>query len=124
MNSVARLGWIQIDCGDPVELVQFWSEVLGQPIEEDEDAEVPPRYMGLEAPPGHPRISFQRVPEGKVGKNRVHLDVLTDDLEDGTTRIVALGGSKIDEQPLLDLGYTYRRMRDPEGNEFCLIQDG
>ncbi|MEX2274861.1 MAG: hypothetical protein WEA10_04755 [Actinomycetota bacterium] len=34
-----------------------------------------------------------------------------------------LGWIQIDDAPLCDLGYTYRRMRDPEGNEFCLIQD-
>ena len=122
MNALGRVGWVQIDCADPVSLARFWSQVLGQPLDETDGD--PPQYAGIVAPPGHPRISFQRVPEAKAGKNRLHLDVVTDDLEHATTGIRALGGSLIDAEPLLELGYTYRRMRDPEGNEFCLIQEG
>ena len=46
MQAIGRLGWIQIDAGDPVALAGFWSEVLGQPLDEAPLGE-PPHYVGL-----------------------------------------------------------------------------
>ena len=78
-----------------------------------------------------PRVFFQRVPEGKTAKNRVHLDVraavdLTGDermetLEAEATRLEALGATRayrVDPAPPMELGFI--TMHDPEGNEFCL----
>ena len=72
------------------------------------------------APAGvEPRLFFQRVPEGKTCKNRVHLDVHVD--EDRKTaeaeRLVALGAQVVDENT--DRG-PRTIVQDPEGNEFCL----
>jgi hypothetical protein len=77
-----------------------------------------------------PRIFFQRVPEGKSAKNRVHLDVraapgLEGDermaaLEAEAARLVAMGAAQVErfEPGPMDSGFIV--MRDPEGNEFCL----
>jgi Glyoxalase-like domain len=67
-----------------------------------------------------PQLFFQRVPEGKTSKNRVHLDVHVD--EDGKTaeaeRLIALGAQVVGENA--DRGPRTIVMQDPEGNEFCL----
>jgi hypothetical protein len=80
MDRVGRLGWIQIDCADPIGLATFWSRVLGAEI--DRPLGDPPHYVGLvPAGPGQPVVSFQRVPEPRTVKNRLHLDVEVDDIE-------------------------------------------
>jgi predicted enzyme related to lactoylglutathione lyase len=67
-----------------------------------------------------PRLFFQRVPEGKIAKNRVHIDIHVEpehkDAE--VERLTGLGGQLIDTQR--DRGPVTHVMRDPEGNEFCL----
>jgi hypothetical protein len=67
-------------------------------------------------------LVFQRVPESKVGKNRVHRDVLVDDLGVGTKRVEALGGHWIEPGTTRELdGFEWRCMADPDGNEFCIM---
>ena len=67
-------------------------------------------------------LVFQRVPEPKVGKNRVHVDVIVDDLEEGTKKVEALGGHWTEPGTTLDIdGFSWRVMADPEGNEFCIM---
>lgn len=67
-----------------------------------------------------PRLFFQRVPEGKIAKNRVHLDVHVDDdrKEAEVQRLARLGAQLIDTHS--DRGPLTYVLRDPEGNEFCL----
>src|SRR5258705_13882498 len=85
-RPVGRLGWIQIDCPDPDRLAAFWVEVLGSEI--DFRLGDPPQFVNV-APtePGAPSVSFQRVPEPKTVKNRVHLDLLVDDVEEASRRV-------------------------------------
>jgi predicted enzyme related to lactoylglutathione lyase len=74
--------------------------------------------------PDAPHVSFQRVPEPKITKNRVHLDLVVDDVNVATARIEALGGRR--RRPAGDFSEydsSWRTMADPEGNEFCLIYD-
>ena len=67
-------------------------------------------------------LVFQRVPESKVGKNRVHWDVLVDDLEVGTKRVEALGGRWIEPGTTRELdGFEWRCMADLDDNEFCIM---
>jgi hypothetical protein len=71
----------------------------------------------LEAAPGTtPRYWFQRVPEAKTTKNRVHLDLRCHDVEAETERLVALGGRLLAEHP------SHVVLADPEGNELCLLR--
>ncbi len=86
----------------------------------------------IEDPDGEgPRVFFQQVPEDKVAKNRVHLDVraapgLEGDermaaLEAECERLVALGATRlrrVEPAPPMEAGFVV--MADPEGNEFCL----
>jgi len=119
MDAVGRVGWIQIDCADPVGLATFWGAMLGQ--ESDEPLGDPVHYLGLvPTTPGAPVVSFQRVPEAKTVKNRLHLDVVVDDVEAATHRVVELGGS-VEPDAHREYGFSWRLAADPEGNEFCLI---
>jgi catechol 2,3-dioxygenase-like lactoylglutathione lyase family enzyme len=138
---------ITIDCADPAGLAGFWAAVLGYRLQDPppgfaswDDAldamGVPPERRNdasAVVDPGGagPRLFFQRVPEAKEAKNRVHLDVraapgLAGDermaaLEGEAARLVALGATRLarhDPAPPLAAGHLV--MADPEGNEFCL----
>jgi len=70
--------------------------------------------------PGGVLLAFQRVPEDKSAKNRLHLDIWTTDLRGDIARLVAAGGTTFGGIVDPDDG-PFQIMRDPEGNEFCLV---
>ncbi len=113
MSPVIRVE-ICIDCADPERLVPFWLAALD--YEPD-----PADARQLRDPHGrNPSLWFQRVPEAKTVKNRVHLDPYFADRAAAATRrdeLVALGGTASQEFDDFFL------MADPEGNEFCLCWD-
>jgi hypothetical protein len=140
---------LTIDANEPARLARFWSQALGyQPVPvaepqttwdahyRDRLGDEPAFEDRLFDPDGHrPPIWFQRVPEGKAGKNRVHLDLYPTGRDDALaqTRRIELVEAKVTE--LVGLGATVERrhrdddpqdasyyvvMHDPEGNEFCV----
>lgn len=144
---MTRTVQITFDSADPAALAAFWAEVLGYRLADppggfaswDEALEamgVPPERRNdasaLVDPDGAgPRLFFQRVPEGKAAKNRVHLDVraapgLDGDarmaaLEAEAERLVALGATRVERhEPAPPMGAGHIVMADPEGNELCL----
>lgn len=128
---MARLRDIVIDCAHPAALARFWAAALEDhavaPYDEDElqrlrsvgidDPEDDPTVLVV-GPPHLPRLWFQKVPEPKTVKNRVHLDLACDDATVEVTRLVALGARTADDQPNDALVW----MVDPEGNEFCVLR--
>ncbi|WP_298455651.1 VOC family protein [uncultured Cellulomonas sp.] len=144
---MARTVQITVDCADPGALAPFWAQTLGYVVQPP-----PPGFasweQALEAfgvpaerrndasavvdPDGAgPRVYFQRVPEGKQTKNRLHLDLRAAPglegeermarLEEEAARLVALGATRLQRhEPDLPLGAGHIVMADPEGNEFCL----
>jgi hypothetical protein len=109
-----------MDCADHGAVVDFWAAALGY-----ERREVNEQYVGLvpaERAIGRPPILFQKVPETKVAKNRVHLDLRAEVMADEVARLVGLGAVAIAERSLGDATWTV--MADPEGNEFCVSGDG
>jgi predicted enzyme related to lactoylglutathione lyase len=104
---------IIIDCEDPQKLADFWGTLLGRKISNDQ-----PDFKGLEwAPRFGCGLGFQRVPEPKVGKNRVHFDMLCQDMAAQVKRVEELGGKRAEGYPDTP---QFIVMLDPEGNEFCL----
>lgn len=112
------IDWIAIDCDDARGLARFWAEALGYTMLEDDDpAEVmivPP------APTSGPRFLFLKVPEGKVVKNRIHLDLRSDDQEAEVERLISMGAAPAD---VGQKEVTWVVLADPEGNEFCILRD-
>lgn len=146
---------VTFDARDPRSLSIFWKEVLGYVHPAPPGVELAPgadplaawdefleahqvpvelrnSSSALEDPDGAgPRIFFQQVPEDKVAKNRVHLDVRTasdlrdqermEALEAEGARLIGLGAERLarhDPEPPLSIGFLV--LADPEGNEFCL----
>ena len=144
---MTRTVQVTFDCHDPNALAGFWNEALGYRYDSP-----PPGFATWEEALDHfgvpaedrnnasasvdpdgvgPRLWFQKVPEDKVAKNRLHLDIRAapglqcDErmaaLEAECERLVALGGRRLnryDPAPPMDAGHIV--MSDPEGNEFCL----
>ena len=82
-----------------------------------DDPEDDPTVLIHSPDAAQPRVWFQRVPEPKQVKNRVHLDIAAADLESEADRLVGLGATRQAEQPVPTLIV----LADPEGNEFCVI---
>lgn len=106
---------VTIDCAEPVKLADFWTEALGTTIEHDMNGE----YLVL-APTreGGVSLGLQKVPEPKAGKNRVHLDLATDDRAGEVRRLLELGATVVDEHSYP--GFAWTVLADPAGNEFCI----
>ncbi|MFF0490941.1 VOC family protein [Nocardia sp. NPDC003482] len=143
---MAQVRQIQVtfDCADPERVARFWCEILGYVVPppprgfaswQEFDSALPAERQGSAFacvdPNGvGPRLFFQRVPEGKVVKNRVHLDVrvgtgLTGDerlaaLEAECARLVALGAVRVRLLAADGFNESCIVMQDIEGNEFCL----
>jgi hypothetical protein len=152
---MSRTFQVTFDCADPERLSRFWVAALGYVNPAPPGRELTPGQDVFEAwreflaemavpesewnsssaaedPDGvGPRLFFQRVPEGKVVKNRVHLDVraapgLQGDermvaLEDECERLVGLGATRVRRfEPAPPMASGHIVMQDPEGNEFCL----
>ncbi|MGZ6907346.1 MAG: VOC family protein [Acidimicrobiia bacterium] len=114
--AVGQLRTVVVDCLDPEPLAAFWSAVLGVDI-----AFRGEEWISLQAAgPGHPRVAFQKVPEAKVGKNRLHLDVWVADVEVATGEAVALGATPLGAL-VADSPEPFQVLADPAGNEFCLV---
>lgn len=106
---------VTVDCDvEPGLVARWWSAALGAEIDGDWGAAARIRLPGE----GAPRLLFIQVPEPKRGKNRVHLDLLSDDRDAEEARLVGLGATVVARQVEGDESWTV--MRDPYGNEFCL----
>ena len=145
MSTTAKQVQVTFDCADPRALSLFWNDVLGY--------EFPPPPPGFDSwdafsetlPPEQrnsasacvdpggvgPRLFFQRVPEGKAAKNRLHLDVRAAPglegeermaaLESECARLVSLGARRVERfEPAPPMAGGPIVMQDPEGSEFCL----
>ena len=114
--SVSVVG-LSIDCADAAALARFWSGVLGRPVNPGADA----GHAAIDAtdPASGPRLSFQKVPEPKTIKNRLHLDLRADRFDAENDRLTSLGATAIRsfERPTI----RWTTFADPEGNEFDLM---
>jgi hypothetical protein len=114
---VARFIAVVIDCLDPAGLARFWQELLGGTLATSTES---PEWVALENVPGVGILAFQRVPERKEVKNRLHIDVEVTDMLSGVAAARALGAVAIGEV-VEDSISRFQVMHDPEGNEFCFV---
>ncbi|MFF2365173.1 VOC family protein [Streptomyces sp. NPDC058122] len=143
MSSVKQFQ-VTFDCEQPERVARFWCEVLGYVVpsppkgfatwEDYEGSRTPEdrgSWFACVDPSGvGPRLYFQRVPEGRVVKNRVHLDVRAGTglvggerlavLKAECERLIALGATHVQTLLADDENESCIAMRDIEGNEFCL----
>ena len=145
-GSTVRQVQVTFDCADPDRLARFWADVLGYRLDPpppgfaswDDALEawgVPPerrndRSAASDPAGAGPRQFFQKVPEPKSAKNRVHLDVRAAPgaqgeermaaLEAEAERLVILGAERVQRHEPDPTSGGHIVMRDPEGNEFCL----
>lgn len=138
-----RIQNLTFDCADPDRLSTFWSQALGyakQTYPPDlraellagglSEAELGDRGLAEDPDGGGPRLLFQRVPERKTAKNRVHFDILAvpgrratkGEVDAEVARLTDLGATVIRKHdgswgPFPEYHYT---LADPEGNEFCV----
>jgi glyoxalase superfamily protein len=110
---------VTFDCADPGLLARFWGEATGWEIHQRSARPGAEEYAVGPPAPGGIRLYFVCVPEGKVVKNRIHLDLVPPDgaLDEEVARLVGLGARVLPSQPA---GVSWVVLADPEGNEFCL----
>ncbi|MDF4251681.1 VOC family protein [Streptomyces sp. WMMB303] len=135
---------VTFDCASPERVARFWCEVLGYVVPpppegfgtwDEYNRSLPPErrdaaFACSDPSSAGPRLFFQRVPEGKVAKNRLHLDVRTGTglvgeeriaaLEAECARLVALGAQRVRLLLADEENESCLVMQDVEGNEFCL----
>ena len=138
-----KIGNITFDCADPDRLATFWAEAMGyeKGVYPDEmrrelldaglsENDLLARAIAEDPDGAGPRLFFQRVPEPKTAKNRIHLDINAmpgrrpspEELDSEVARLVALGAAIIHEHIGSWGPYPEHHvvMADPEGNEFCV----
>jgi hypothetical protein len=126
---MAWLRDIVVDCRHPASIARFWASALDRyrvaPYDDQElarlrangvfDVEDDPTVLVEPVDGGGPRMFFQLVPESKVVKNRVHLDLVAGDLTAEVSRLVGLGAQVVEKYD------GHIQLADPEGNEFCVM---
>jgi hypothetical protein len=111
-----KVGSVVIDCNDFPTMLRFWSEALHYvPREEPEEG-----WVVLMDPRGvNVNVSLQKVPEPHVGKNRLHLDLYTEDMQGEVERLVALGAVRHSRSS--DPDEDFVTLVDPDGNLFDVV---
>jgi len=115
----SRVCHFVIDVADLDQGVTFWSAALGAATEPLSQASSG-IYRQLRLPDSEIRILLQRTDDEKVSKERMHLDIETDDVEAEVKRLETLGATRWDHQQ--ERGFDFWVMRDPWNNELCVLQ--
>ncbi len=101
-----------VDSEDPPALAAWWQRLVGGEMHIDADGDVALRT-------GDVRLLFLAVPDSKRGKNRLHVDLRATNFESAVGAALALGAARADD--VYD-GPRWQVLRDPEGNEFCILR--
>ncbi|AZG44691.1 VOC family protein [Gordonia insulae] len=105
---------ITVDTTDPIPLATWWSEQIGGHIVAENEG-----YFVVVAPRGTgPALAFQKVDDPTPGKNRMHLDLTTEDLAAEVARLLAAGATKVADREMP--GFAWVTLADPDGNQFCV----
>ena len=112
---------VTIDCHDPEQLADFWAEAIGfNNRQGNGDPYITISGSDIERAVNH--LTFQKVPEGKTARHRVHLDLFVDDITAEVERFTGIGATVITPagEPS-HLGFIAVVLADPEGGEFCVV---
>jgi len=116
-HNVGVLIEFTLDCCDLDREADFWQAAAGLQVQ----GRIADRYVALRG--NGIALTLQRVPEPKTAKNRLHLDLLVNDVEDELVRLESLGASRLTLAARHEYGQVWYVLADPEGNEFCLARD-
>jgi len=117
LASYVRVGSVVIDCNDFPRMLAFWQEALRYGPRDPPEGD----WAVLRDPNGrNVNVSLQLVPEPRVGKNRLHFDLYTDDRDGEVERLLGIGATIHPRTPEPDEDFIV--LADPEGNLFCVIQ--
>jgi predicted enzyme related to lactoylglutathione lyase len=106
---------VVVDAANPALMARFWAAVLDyQIVFEQPDEVVIARDRET-----YPGIIFVPVPEPKVAKNRLHIDLNPDNQDAEVARLLSLGAKRVDVGQSDEV--TWVVLADPEGNEFCVL---
>ena len=118
---------IVFDCEDPPKLARWWAQIVDgydvRPYDDEEIARLASLGYTPETDPGvavdgpSHTLFFQKVPEGKTVKNRLHLDLIGGDRDEEVAKLIELGATLVAKRE------TWTTLLDPEDNEFC-VMDG
>ena len=111
-----RLGMVTIDTTDAERLAGWWAARLGAAVTETNGG----WYVVLSGGGLPALLSFQKVDDPTSGKNKLHLDLVTDDLEKAVDDLVGAGATVVGRR---DEGFPWVTLTDPDGNEFCVSAD-
>lgn len=109
------LGMITVDTTDPIPLARWWSERIGGTVIAENDGFF---VMVSGVAPGAPVLGFQKVDDPTPGKNRIHLDLTTTDVDAEVDSLVGAGATRIAEHAIGDFAWV--TLADPDGNQFCV----
>lgn len=110
---------VVLDCSDLDRAGAFWCAALGYvPVDAASDL-----YLSLRPAEGDGiELLLQRVPDVKVQKNRMHLDLRAPEMAAEVERLLALGARRVTDTPIEEEGWRRHILEDPDGNEFCVLQ--
>jgi hypothetical protein len=112
-SAISGIAALAIDCTDPLGLAHWWCRLLGGTVEVQPHGEVTLHTSAGLA------LDFLPVHAPKTGKNRLHLDVRSQDFAAAVAQALALGATRADD---IYAGGRWQVLRDPEGNEFCILR--
>ena len=108
------LGMITFDSLDPGPLATWWAAQLGGNIVEENDG----WFYIVSVPDSATNFAFQKVPDPTAGKNRIHLDLGSPDLDAVVARLVEAGATEHHRENMD--GFRWVTLLDPDGNQFCV----
>jgi Glyoxalase-like domain len=117
MLMAFRIGNITFDCDDVLKVAAFWSAVLDRPLDKG-SGEFFASIGGADGARREPAWYFEKVPEPKRAKNRVHVDLVNPEPA-AVDELVRLGATVIGKHSLGE-SHPWTVLQDPEGNEFCI----
>jgi predicted enzyme related to lactoylglutathione lyase len=109
-----KVEMVTFDCADPAALAGWWAEQFDGKTREL----MPDEFVVVVRSEG-PALGFQKVPDPTPGKNRVHLDFSTADVDGEVARLVAAGASETGRHSFGE-NFRWVVLEDPAGNAFCV----
>ncbi len=108
------LGMVTIDTSDATSLSQWWAEQTGAEIAQTNDG----WFVVLKGGGLPVWLAFQKVEDPTPGKNRVHLDLMSPDLDSEVDRLLSAGATLVERRG--DESFRWVTLADPQGNQFCV----